>query len=100
MLRLLEELLSFGRSRQLLQSVPGVGPVTSATLLAEMPELGQVNRQAIAALAGLTAMFRNITATVGLIAEFNNYLLPIWMITFGIMLARYGSRRISSRKLK
>jgi hypothetical protein len=54
----------------------------------------------IAALAGLTAMFRNVTATVGLIAEFNNYLLPIWMITFGIMLARYSSRRISSHKLK
>lgn len=38
---------------QLLQSVPGVGVVTSATLLAELPELGHLNRQAIAALAGL-----------------------------------------------
>lgn len=38
---------------QLLQSVPGVGTVTSATLLAELPELGQTNRQAVAALAGL-----------------------------------------------
>jgi transposase len=39
--------------RQILLSVPGVGPVTVATLLAELPELGQVNRQEIAALAGL-----------------------------------------------
>jgi len=39
--------------QQLLQSVPGVGPVTSATLLAELPELGRLNRQEIAALAGL-----------------------------------------------
>jgi len=37
----------------LLQSVPGVGPVTSATMLGRMPELGQLNRQAIAALVGV-----------------------------------------------
>jgi transposase len=38
---------------QLLQSVTGVGQVTAATLLAELPELGTVNRQQIATLAGL-----------------------------------------------
>lgn len=38
---------------QLLQSVPGVGPVTSAALLAELPELGRLNRQEISALVGL-----------------------------------------------
>jgi transposase len=38
---------------RVLQSVPGVGPGTSATLLAELPELGRLNRQQIAALAGL-----------------------------------------------
>ena len=37
----------------LLQSVPGVGAVTAATLLADLPELGTVNRQQIAALAGV-----------------------------------------------
>ena len=37
----------------LLQSVPGVGKVLSTTLLADMPELGQLNRKQIAALAGL-----------------------------------------------
>jgi len=37
----------------LLQSVPGVGPVTSATLLGMLPELGKLNRQEIAALVGL-----------------------------------------------
>lgn len=36
-----------------LQSVPGVGPVTALTLIAEMPELGYANRQQIAALAGV-----------------------------------------------
>jgi transposase len=37
----------------LLRSVPGVGPVTAATLLADLPELGTLNRQKIAALAGV-----------------------------------------------
>lgn len=38
---------------QLLQSVPGVGPVVASTLVAELPELGKVNREQIAALLGL-----------------------------------------------
>ncbi len=38
---------------QILQSVPGVGPATSAALLADLPELGRLNRQKIAALVGL-----------------------------------------------
>lgn len=38
---------------ELLESVPGVGRVTSRTLLAELPELGSLNRKEVAALAGL-----------------------------------------------
>lgn len=38
---------------ELLESVPGVGKVTSRTLLAELPELGHLNRKEVAALAGL-----------------------------------------------
>jgi transposase len=38
---------------ELLSSVPGIAKVTSATLIAEVPELGRLNRQAIAALVGL-----------------------------------------------
>ena len=38
---------------QLLKSVPGVGAVTASTLVAELPELGELNRRAIASLAGL-----------------------------------------------
>jgi transposase len=37
----------------LLQSVPGIGPVTASTMVALLPELGQLNRQEIAALVGL-----------------------------------------------
>jgi transposase len=38
---------------ELVQTVPSVGKVTSATLVAELPELGRLNRQAIAALVGV-----------------------------------------------
>lgn len=40
----------------ILRSVPGVGPTTSATLVAELPELGKANREEIAALVGVAPM--------------------------------------------
>ena len=43
--------------------MPGVGKVTSATLVAELPELGKLDRQAIAALAGL-APYNNDSGTL------------------------------------
>ena len=39
--------------QDLLQSVPGVGPVTACSLLAELPELGTLDRKRIAALVGV-----------------------------------------------
>ena len=44
---------------QLLSSVPGVGPVLCATLIARLPELGQLNRKQIAALAGVAPFNRD-----------------------------------------
>jgi transposase len=43
----------------LLRSVPGVGPVVSRTLLAELPELGRLNRKQIAALVGVAPLNRD-----------------------------------------
>ena len=43
----------------LLRSVPGIGPVVSRTLLGELPELGRLNRQRIAALAGVAPLARD-----------------------------------------
>ena len=37
----------------LLQTIPGIGPAVSMTLLADLPELGALDRKAIASLAGL-----------------------------------------------
>jgi transposase len=42
-----------------LGSVPGIGPVTIASLLADLPELGMLNRQQIAALVGLAPFNRD-----------------------------------------
>jgi transposase len=39
-----------------LRSVPGIGPHTALTLLAELPELGQLDRKAIAALVGVAPL--------------------------------------------
>ena len=43
----------------LLQSVPGVGPVLSRTLLGELPELGRLTHKQIAALVGVAPMARD-----------------------------------------
>lgn len=42
----------------------------------------------VTALAGLVGMFRNVSDAVAPVAEVNNYLLPVFMLVFGIMLIR------------
>jgi transposase len=42
--------------KKILESAPGVGVVTTATLLADLPELGKVDRKKIAALVGVAPM--------------------------------------------
>jgi transposase len=44
---------AFRAKDEILQSIPGVGPQVSRTLLAHLPELGQGSRQTITALVGL-----------------------------------------------
>jgi hypothetical protein len=43
----------------------------------------------IVAGAGFLGMFRNVTVAVAPVAAVNNYLLPLWMILFGVVLFRY-----------
>jgi len=50
---------------ELLQSVPGVGPATSAALIAELPELGKLNRQEVAALVGVAPFNRDSGKNTG-----------------------------------
>jgi transposase len=44
---------------QLIESVPGLGGVTATTVVAEVPELGKLNRQQISALVGLAPYNRD-----------------------------------------
>jgi drug/metabolite transporter (DMT)-like permease len=37
---------------------------------------------------GFVGMFRNITLAVAPVSAVNNYLLPLWMIVFGVVLLR------------
>jgi len=50
---------AMSRMRGTLQSVPSVGPGLVRTLLADMPELGSLDRREIAALAGLAPIARD-----------------------------------------
>ena len=52
----LQEHQAWQEQTEILSSAPGVGPVTTATLLAELPELGKMDRKKIAALVGVAPM--------------------------------------------
>ena len=56
---LLQDNVVWRARAKLLRSIPGVGPVLSTTLLAELPELGQANHKEIAALAGVAPYNRD-----------------------------------------
>lgn len=57
--QLIKSLEKWDTETKRLQSIPGVGYVTAITIAANMPELGQLNRQQIAALAGLAPFNRD-----------------------------------------
>lgn len=57
--RHLETQAAWRQKDQLLRSVKGVGPVLSVTLVADLPELGQLNRKQIAALVGVAPLNRD-----------------------------------------
>ena len=52
----LKQQKSWQEQSEILGSAPGVGPVTTATLLAELPELGKIDHKKIAALVGVAPM--------------------------------------------
>jgi transposase len=54
-----QQMPAWRRKAELLRTTPGVGPITSATLLAQLPELGTLNRKQIAALVGVAPYNRD-----------------------------------------
>jgi len=56
---IIEESPDLQERTSILRSAPGVGPVTTAALTANLPELGRLNRQQIAKLVGLAPINRD-----------------------------------------
>lgn len=54
--KFMREQKAWQEQREILGSAPGVGKVTTATLLADLPELGKMDRKKIAALVGVAPM--------------------------------------------
>ena len=54
--RFMKEHTEFGEQDRLLRSAKSIGPITAATLLADLPELGKLDRKQIAALVGVAPM--------------------------------------------
>jgi len=50
---------------EILNSVKGIGPVTVSTIVAELPELGKINRQEVAKLVGVAPMNNDSGQSIG-----------------------------------
>jgi transposase len=57
--RMIRQSSVWREKEELLRSVPGVGPTTARTLLAELPELGRYGNRQISSLAGLAPRNRD-----------------------------------------
>lgn len=93
---------------ELLQGVPGVGPVLSATLLAELPELGRLSPKEIASLAGLapfnwdSGTMRGVRTTRGGRSEVRRVLFlgAMAAVRFNPVLKQFYERLLSRGKAK
>jgi transposase len=56
---------ALAKTSALLTSMPGVGPILAATLLAELPELGTLDRRQIASLVGVAPVAKDSGAKHG-----------------------------------
>jgi transposase len=57
--RLLDSDPHFQHTAHIVRSTPGIGPVATAALIAELPELGQLNRRQLARLVGVAPIHRD-----------------------------------------
>jgi transposase len=55
----IEASTTFKENEALLKSVPGVGPILARTLLAELPELGEITHKRLCALVGVAPFNRD-----------------------------------------
>jgi len=91
-----------------LSSVPGIGPLTARTLVAELPELGEYNRRQIAALLGVapinrdSGVFKGKRMTGGGRRELRTqlYMPTLVAIQHNPVIRRYYQRLIQTGKPK
>lgn len=76
---------------ELLQSIPGIGPVVSRTLLAQLPELGTLTREQAAALAGVAPMNRESGSWTGRRMIAGGRAVVRSMLYLGSLAARQGN---------
>ena len=92
----------------LLQSAPGIGPVCSRTLLLELPELGTLTRQQIAALGGVAPLhcdsgtLRGRRTIWGGRAHVRTvlYMGPLVATRFNPQIKTFYERRLAAGKVK
>ncbi len=92
----------------LLRSVPGIGPVCTRTLLLDLPELGTVSRQRLAALVGVapfhrdSGTMRGVRATWGGRAHVRTtlYMSTLVAVRYNPVLKRFYERLCAAGKAK
>lgn len=90
----------------LVQSVPGVGPISSMTLIADLPELGKLNRKQIASLVGLAPFNRDSGKRTGKRMVFGGreairsvlYMAAVAAIRFNKVIGKFHARLIAAGK--
>ena len=104
--KLIESNDDWKNRRDLLASVPGVGNTTASQLIADLPELGKLNRQQIAALVGVAPLnrdsgtMRGHRSIFGGRADVRNglYMATITAMRFNPVIKRFADRLIAAGK--
>lgn len=98
--KLIESDDDWKNKKGLLSSVPGVGETTAAQLISELPELGQHNRQQVAALAGVAPINRDSGTMRGRMSTFGGRVgvrCALYMATFNAVRCNPTIRRFFLR---
>lgn len=98
----------FAELDQLLRSTKGVGPIASATLIADLPELGRLNRREIALLVGVAPVARDSGKTSGrrhiqggrAKVRHNLYMATLSATRHNPVIRAYYERLVAAGKLK
>jgi len=105
---LLEASVDWKKKREILTSCKGVGNVTAFTLLAELPELGTVNRKEIASLVGVAPINRDSGRKQGKRTTYAGrskvrsilYMATLTAVRFNPVISKFYNRLVENGKEK